>query len=122
MLTEVRAVPGAGEDLLGAGGVPGRELRDGKPQRRALERLADLHGFEEVGEGERGHRAAAVVGADDEPFGLQPAQGLAHGDAAHAELLGDLLLAQRQAPGELPAEDALAKLGSDAVGWNLHGK
>ena len=70
-------------------------------------------------------RIYKLIGAGNTRQALQQARSLST-DFPHFQLAqlvyGDLLLAQRQAAGELPAEDALAKLGSDAVGWNLHGK
>ena len=45
----------------------------------------------------------------DEPFGLELTQRLAHRNSAHAELVGERVLAQRLALGIVAAENALAQ-------------
>ena len=71
--------------------------------RAQLEQLLDL-----LERQTRDDRAAMRI-ERHEPFGLELTQRLAHGNAAHAELVGERVLPQRLAFGIVAAQDALAQ-------------
>jgi len=73
------------------------------PYATQLEQLIDLV------EGKRRDDGAAVWAEADEPLGFELSQGLANWNSAHAELVGERVLAQRLTVREISAEDALAE-------------
>jgi hypothetical protein len=66
----------------------------GKPGTESLELGPDGVGLADLARGRPAHHRAAVGDEHDGAAGLKDAQGLADRHAAHAEALGQLLLAQ----------------------------
>ena len=79
---------------LGFGGVAG-----GVARRGAFQRFAHVVKLDHRLMVQFGDDGALMGRVDDQPFRFQPAQGLADGSAAHADLLGELHLAFKRANG-----------------------
>src|SRR5690606_2129087 len=81
----------------------------------ALELTPHGHQLLDVFGREPRHLVAPKRFGGQEPFRLEPLQGLAHGDAADTELLGEGDLVELFALGELSLDDPASDLGVDAV-------
>ena len=74
-----------------------------------LQRLADQHVFEHVGDADQRHGGAALGQDIDETLGLQPRQGLGDREARDAETLADGALVDDFARLQIERDDGLAQ-------------
>jgi hypothetical protein len=85
------------------------QLGQGEPERQAFEHRPDLEDLHDLRRSQLGDDHPAV-GQRDEAFGMQPADGVAYGNPADPQVLGDAVLPEAHAARELAREDCATKV------------
>jgi hypothetical protein len=87
-------------------------LRD-DPHGLRLQRLADQHVFDHIGDADQRDRRAALRQDVHQALGLQPRQGLGHREAGDAEPLAERALVEGFAGGQIERHNGLAERVGD---------